>query len=142
MFLNPSRLSAGLPALCVCFALLNACGAMAAESPYTVYRGTFIHLPRLNSSSAKPELARNQGALWVSSEDGRIKGHDWQVGDDASFQSFLARHGWTDADASSDCNDTIKVKVVESNDEQNEFFFPGFIGISYPVSFTEDGLQC
>lgn len=115
---------------------------MAAEYPYTVYRGTFIHLPRLNSSSAKPELARNQGALWVSSEDGRIKGHDWQVGDDASFQSFLARHGWTDADASADCNDTTKVKVVESNDEQNEFFFPGFIGISYPVSFTEDGLQC
>ncbi|KAL4891074.1 guanine deaminase [Aspergillus ambiguus] len=112
-------------------ALLNTSGtlAMAMAYPYTVYRGTFIHLPRLNSSLAKPELVRSQGALWVSTEDGRIKGYDWRVRDDASFQSFLSSHGWTDADAPThgEANASAKVKIVRSNDERNEFFFPGFI---------------
>ncbi|KAJ5172450.1 hypothetical protein N7492_005043 [Penicillium capsulatum] len=102
---------------------------MAVTYPYTVYRGTFIHLPRLNSSSAKPELVRNQGALWVSSTDGRIKGYDWKVRDDASFQSFLAAHGWSDADAKATGDSkTSKVKIVQSKDDRNEFFFPVFIG--------------
>lgn len=134
MFLKCSKFSVGLPAFWLYLAaLLHACGSMAMAYPYTVYRGTFIHLPRLSSSSAKPELARNQGALWVSSEDGRIKGYNWQVRNDASFQSFLSRHGWTDADATTkdNANSSTKVKVVKSNDERNEFFFPGFIGISY-----------
>ncbi|KFY23674.1 hypothetical protein V493_05706 [Pseudogymnoascus sp. VKM F-4281 (FW-2241)] len=111
---------------------------MAMEYPYTVYRGTFIHLPQLNSSSAKPELARNQGVLWVSSEDGRIKGYDWEVRDDASFQTFMSQHGWVEAGArrgrksnSGTKKAAIEVKVVKSNDERNEFYFPGFIGISY-----------
>ncbi|KAF7170336.1 hypothetical protein CNMCM5623_002780 [Aspergillus felis] len=131
MILKVARFSVWLPALWWLLALLNACGtgANATAYPYTVYRGTFIHLPRLNSSSAKPELARKQGALWVSSEDGRIKGYDWQVRDDLSFQSFLSRHGWTDADvtANDNANASTKVKVVQSVDERNEFFFPGFI---------------
>lgn len=102
---------------------------MGLAYPYTVYRGTFIHLPRLESSSDKPELVRNQGVMWVSSSDGRIKGSDWQVTDDASFQSFLSSHGWTDANStSSGGKKTTKVQVVQSNDERNEFFFPGFIG--------------
>ena len=107
----------GTRAIWLSFTVLIYCGAMAEATPYTVYRGTFVQLPHLDSSSAKPELARTEGVLWVSSEDGRIKGYDWQVNDDASFQSFLSSHGWTDAD----------VTVVESNAEQNEFFFPGFI---------------
>ncbi|KAB8229702.1 uncharacterized protein BDW43DRAFT_322057 [Aspergillus alliaceus] len=129
MILNFCRLPVGSCAVWVCLALLNACGNIVVAYPYTVYRGTFIHLPRLNSSSAKPKLVRNQGALWVSSEDGRIKGYDWQVHDDASFQSFLSRHGWTDADTTTNGNadSSTKIRVVESNDEQNEFFFPGFI---------------
>ncbi|KAJ5813608.1 uncharacterized protein N7503_000358, partial [Penicillium pulvis] len=119
----------GLPAVWLFIAFLNACGTTATAYPYTVYRGTFIHLPRLNSSSTKPELARNQGVLWVSAADGRIKGYDWQVVDDASFQSFLSSHGWTDANASSKkhTRSSTQVQVVESNDERNEFFFPGFI---------------
>ncbi|KFY78284.1 hypothetical protein V499_02510 [Pseudogymnoascus sp. VKM F-103] len=102
---------------------------MAMTYPYTVYRGTFIHHPRLNSSSAKPELVRNQGALWVSSEDGRIKGYDWNVHDDASFQSFLSNHGWiaTKAGTNKNYKSQTRVKVVQSNDTRNEFFFPGFI---------------
>ncbi|KAL5346019.1 hypothetical protein ACLOAV_009050 [Pseudogymnoascus australis] len=114
--------------------MVNACGTAAMGYPYTVYRGTFIHFPRLNSSSEKPELARNQGALWVSSEDGRIKGYDWEVRDDVSFQTFMSQHGWIDADAATDksfSSDTraeaVEVKVVQSNEERNEFFFPGFI---------------
>jgi guanine deaminase len=108
-------------------ALLNACGTIAATYPFTVYRGTFIHLPRLNSASDKPELNRNQGVLWVSSADGRIKGYDWTVKDDASFQSFLSSHGWADANSTTRDRGT-KVQVVKSNDARNEFFFPGFIG--------------
>ncbi|CAG7950782.1 unnamed protein product [Penicillium nalgiovense] len=117
MFLNIFRSSVGLSVLWLFSVVLFACGTMAATTPYTIYRGTFVQLPQLDSSSAKPKLARTQGVLWVSSDDGRIKGYDWQVKDDASFQSFLSSHGWTEAD----------VTIVQSNDEQNEFFFPGFI---------------
>lgn len=67
--------------------------------------------------------------MWVSSADGRIKGSDWSVNDDASFQSFLSSHGWTDA-SSSTAGDYTAVQVVESDDDRNEFFFPGFIGRS------------
>lgn len=124
MFSKLSLISVGV------LALLNASSTAAVEYPFTVYRGTFIHLPRLNSTSDKPELDRNQGVLWVSSADGRIKGYDWTVKDDASFQSFLSTHGWTDAN---DTNRSTKtqVQVVQSNDARNEFFFPGFIGVFY-----------
>lgn len=125
MFLNFSRFFVGLPGLCLWLVLFNACGVLAEAYPYTIYRGTFVHLPRLSSSSAKPELVRKQGVLWVSSGDGRIKGYDWKVNDDASFQSFLTSHGWTSGSGKG-----TKVKVVESNDARNEFFFPGFIGMS------------
>ncbi|KAJ5106991.1 hypothetical protein N7456_003666 [Penicillium angulare] len=99
---------------------------MGLAYPYTVYRGTFIHLPRLESSSGTPELIRNQGVMWVSSSDGRIKGSDWKVTDDASFQSFLSSHGWSDANSTTSGSGT-EVQVVQSDDERNEFFFPGFI---------------
>ncbi|KAJ5166605.1 uncharacterized protein N7482_005386 [Penicillium canariense] len=125
MFLTISRFSVGV---WLCLVLLHACGTAALAYPYTVYRGTFIHLPRLNLSAEAPELARHQGVLWVSSEDGRIKGFDWTVNDDASFKSFLSSHGWTDATATGGNGDsTTPVMVVQSNDENNEFFFPGFI---------------
>lgn len=116
----------------LCLGMLYASSTMAMTYPYTVYRGAFIHHPRLNSSSAKPELVRNQGALWVSSEDGRIKGYDWNVHDDASFQSFLSNHGWIAAKAGTNKNykSQTRVKVVQSNDTRNEFFFPGFIGMT------------
>ncbi|KAJ5239282.1 hypothetical protein N7468_003901 [Penicillium chermesinum] len=107
----------------LCLALINAWGAAADTSAYTVYRGTFVYLPKLNSSSTKPELTRSQGVLWVSAEDGRIKGYDWGVKDDASFQSFLSSHGWSDGSGSG----STQVQVVKSDDSQNEFFFPGFI---------------
>ncbi|KAJ6095314.1 guanine deaminase [Penicillium sp. IBT 16267x] len=120
MFLKLPRFTVTLPTVWLCIALLNACGTIATAYPYTVYRGTFIHLPRLNSSTTKPELVRNQGVLWVSSTDGRIKGYDWQLGDDARFQSFLSSHGWIDANASpnDDASSSAQVQVVESNDDR------------------------
>jgi guanine deaminase len=127
MFISSPRIFVGLPALWLALAVLNAC-AMAATYPYTVYRGTFIQFPRLNSTTVKPELARTQGALWVG-DDGRIKGYDWTVRDDASFKSFLSSHSWADADATNANSKATKVKVVQSNDSRNEFFFPGFIGM-------------
>ncbi|KAE8371886.1 guanine deaminase [Aspergillus bertholletiae] len=129
MFPNFFRLPVGLHALWLCLILLDTCSSIVVAYPYTVYRGTFVYLPRLNSSSAKPKLVRHQGVLWVSSDDGRIKGYDWQVHDEASFQSFLSRQGWTDAytTTNSDADSPTKVNVVMSNDKQNEFFFPGFI---------------
>lgn len=106
--------SARVPAVAwLCLGMLDVYGVAAMEPPYTVYRGTFIHLPRLHSNTAKPELARNQGALWVSAADGRIKGYDWNVHDDASFKAFMSSHGWTDAGARTNRNSkTTAVKVV------------------------------
>jgi guanine deaminase len=104
----------------------------------TVYRGTFIQLPRLPDSGAKPELVRNQGALWVSASDGRIKGWDWQAHDDTGFAELLTRNGWVDigSDITGQGSKT-RVKIITASEEKNEFFFPGFIGIytpSHPVS--------
>ncbi|KAJ6001511.1 hypothetical protein N7522_006738 [Penicillium canescens] len=97
----------------------------------TVYRGTFIQLPRLPDTGAvkaKPELVRNQGALWVSAADGRIKGWDWQAHDDARFAELMTRNGWVDIDVDVDGQGSkTKVKIVTASEENNEFFFPGFI---------------
>lgn len=109
-----------------------------APYAYTVYRGTFIQLPRLLGSGAQPklELVCNHGALWVSSEDGRIKGFDWQVRGEDGLQALMRRMGWVDVDASTNGDVTngerVKVKIVSASEERNEFFFPGFIGMSIP----------
>jgi hypothetical protein len=102
----------------------------------TVYHGTFIHLARLSGglSKVKPQLVRNCGALWVST-DGRIKGIDWYAHDEDSFRALMSLNGWVniDVDASeAQTNGTghTKVKIVKANEERNEFFFPGFIGTS------------
>lgn len=99
---------------------------------YTVYRGTFIQLPRQLAPNL--QLICTHGALWVSTEDGRIKGHDWHVSDDGSFQTLMNRNGWVDVNASASTNGEngypapVRVKIVVANDQRNEFFFPGFIG--------------
>jgi guanine deaminase len=105
---------------------------------YTIYRGTFIQLPRLLESGAqsKLEFVCNQGALWVSAEDGRIKGFDWQVRGEDGFRALMRRMGWVDVDVDVDGftngdggnGSFVKVKVVTAVEERNEFFFPGFIG--------------
>ncbi|KAJ5116731.1 Amidohydrolase 1 [Penicillium angulare] len=96
----------------------------------TIYRGTFIHLPRLEGglTTSKLKLIRNRGALWVSTLDGRIKGFDWDAHDEGSFRELMRVNGWVDVDAQTNGNsDHVKVKIVTSNEERNEFFFPGFI---------------
>lgn len=108
---------------------------MSAAYTYTVYRGTFIQLPRLPQSQTpiKPELLRSRGALWVSVTDGRIKGSDWQAKDDDGFAALMDRNGWVDIDRqnpggyNSD-HSKVKVKIVHASEDRNEFFFPGFIG--------------
>lgn len=100
---------------------------------FTVYRGTFIE-SRILDSGSKPELTHNQGALWVSTADGRIKGWDWQAHDDNGFAELMSQKGWVDIDAveSGQVNGHVsstRVKVVIANEENNEFFFPGFIGM-------------
>ncbi|CRL25043.1 Guanine deaminase [Penicillium camemberti] len=99
---------------------------------FTVYRGTFIQSV-LPDSGSKPELSRNQGALWVSAADGRIRGWDWQASDDSAFSELMSRSGWVDInaiEAQDQANGHVsktRVKIVTANEEQNEFFFPGFI---------------
>lgn len=104
------------------------------DHAFNVYRGTFIQLSRLPSSGSKPELCRDQGALWVSTADGRIKGWDWQARDDDSFANLMSRSGWVDLDAADATGVNshpakTKVKVITADEDRNEFFFPGFIGM-------------
>ncbi|KAJ5151707.1 guanine deaminase [Penicillium capsulatum] len=103
-----------------------------SDYEFTVYRGTFIQLSRLlPAPSSKPVLIRNQGALWVSVADGRIKGCDWQAQDEESFTALMHRNGWVDVDTFGAVNGvhrpSVKVKIVTASEERNEFFFPGFI---------------
>ncbi|KAJ5352118.1 hypothetical protein N7452_001092 [Penicillium brevicompactum] len=103
-----------------------------SDHAFNVYRGTFIQLSRLPESGSKPELCRDQGALWVSTADGRIKGWDWQARDDQSFADLMTRSGWADLDAAEPTGGNprasrIGVRVITANEENNEFFFPGFI---------------
>ena len=90
---------------------------------YIVFVGTFVHLPRSSSKT----LAIQQGALWVSTADGRIKGTDWTVITDSDLRDLLKENSWVPEDAPRYISGT-RVKIVRAREEQNEFFFPGFIG--------------
>ncbi|KGO39171.1 Amidohydrolase 1 [Penicillium expansum] len=106
--------------------------SLETDYAFTVYRGTFIQ-SILSDSNSKPKLSRNQGALWVSAVDGRIQGWDWHAGDENGFTKLMRRSGWVDIDAVeaqgqvNGHGSNIRVKIVTANEEQNEFFFPGFI---------------
>lgn len=110
--------------------------SLETDYAFTVYRGTFIQ-SILSDSNSKPKLSRNQGALWVSAVDGRIQGWDWHAGDENGFTKLMRRSGWVDIDAVeaqgqvNGHGSNIRVKIVTVNEEQNEFFFPGFIGMHY-----------
>lgn len=106
---------------------------MSSGYEFTVYRGTFIQLPRLPDTETRPKpvLMRNRGALWVSTVDGRIKGCDWQAREEDAFRELMSRNGWVDVDAeiNGDADASlVKVKIVTASEERNEFFFPGFTG--------------
>ncbi|KAE8355088.1 hypothetical protein BDV28DRAFT_129685 [Aspergillus coremiiformis] len=91
-------------------------------STYIVFVGTFVHLPRSTSNA----LAIQQGALWVSTADGRIKGTDWTVVTEGDLRALLKEKSWIPEDAPRYKSGT-RVKIVQAREEQNEFFFPGFI---------------
>lgn len=97
------------------------------SSSYTVFYGTFIQLPRiLASSGPKHVLDVNHGALWVSSDNGRIEGFDWDVETEEQLDEFLRKQGWVvDGEGN---GEKESVKLVKASEKNNGFFFPGFIG--------------
>ncbi|KMK58094.1 chlorohydrolase family protein [Aspergillus fumigatus Z5] len=97
--------------------------ATATAPTYTLFLGTFIHLPRKPTGADpgakwRPALEINHGALWVSNSDGKIAGFDWSFspadGDVNSLTEKLGLSGKV-------------TEVVRAREERNEFFFPGFI---------------
>ena len=97
----------------------------------TLFFGTFIQLPR-TPVNGKHVLAIQKGALWASATDGRIKGLDWNVQDEDGLRALMRKNGWTSdgPNGFSEGTTTEKVNVVRAREENNEFFFPGFIGMS------------
>ncbi|RAK96986.1 chlorohydrolase family protein [Aspergillus ibericus CBS 121593] len=94
---------------------------------YTLFVGTFIQLPR-TKTGAEHQLAITRGALWVSTTDGQIKGFDWSIANDKDLKNLLQAKGWTVVDDSSTKSKPgVKVTLVVAREDQNEFFFPGFI---------------
>ncbi|KAJ5798441.1 guanine deaminase [Penicillium pulvis] len=109
---------------------------MKPEYELTLYFGAFIHLPRLPEGQSrdkpKPQLVRNHGLLWVSANDGRIEGFDWDAQHYTTVQALMARKGWVDINNPETNGNNIDgkqtmVKLVSTSTDQNEFFFPGFI---------------
>ncbi|RDW67223.1 chlorohydrolase family protein [Aspergillus mulundensis] len=87
---------------------------MEMESKITLFYGTFVDLPRVEYGW-KHELSIRHGALWVSSSTGRITGSDWSIANESDLQSLIKKNGWHG------------IQIVRAREEQNEFFFPGFI---------------
>ncbi|PGH17464.1 guanine deaminase [Helicocarpus griseus UAMH5409] len=104
---------------------------------YTVYYGTFIHLPRLPDEPAtltsppKHRLSINHGALWVSQAEGKIEGFDWEVKNEHGLKKFIEKMGWKAEDKKGEDSDKDEVRklvrIVKARKERNGFFFPGFI---------------
>ncbi|OOF91347.1 hypothetical protein ASPCADRAFT_177316 [Aspergillus carbonarius ITEM 5010] len=94
---------------------------------YTLFVGTFIQLPR-TKTGADHQLAITRGALWVSNTDGQIKGFDWSIANDKDLKALLKTKGWTVVnDTTTTSKPGVKVTLVVAREDQNEFFFPGFI---------------
>lgn len=106
---------------------------MATE--YTLFVGTFIQLPRFKSDEGH-KLAITRGALWVSTADGTIEGFDWSIANDRDLKRFLRHKGWTVVDDKNGHKGKhgVKVTLVVAREEENEFFFPGFIGRPLPYT--------
>lgn len=98
---------------------------------YTVFYGTFIDLPR-SKEGDRHVLTIRHGVLWASVADGTIEGTDWTITSDADLAAFLRKQGWV-VDGSRPSKSQVTVTVVRAQDDQNEFFFPGFIGLFIPI---------
>lgn len=96
-------------------------------SAFTLFFGTFIHLPRITAGKA-PALEINHGVLWVSTFDGRIKGFNWDIHDEDSLRKLMDKQNWVDERRGSPARGVSKVTIIRAQEDQNEFFFPGFIG--------------
>lgn len=113
----------------------------------TVFKGTFIDLaaePDVAATSTAPpvhNLRIREGVISV--KNGRITDTDWSVKTEEDLCAFLkSKYGYEEkanaaaaaplADASNEITvDTASdIRVVRSSEEQNGFFFPGFVGMS------------
>ncbi|KAB8234228.1 uncharacterized protein BDW43DRAFT_65347 [Aspergillus alliaceus] len=94
---------------------------------FLLFVGTFVHLPRTSPKASKA-LEIRQGALWVSTADGRIKGSDWSIFNEDDLSLFLRAKGWVISEDEFCCKSKTSVTIIRAREEQNEFFFPGFIG--------------
>ncbi|KAF7585225.1 hypothetical protein BBP40_011656 [Aspergillus hancockii] len=90
---------------------------------FLLFVGTFVHLPRTTSEA----LEIWQGALWVSTADGRIKGFDRSIFNEDDLSVFLKTKGWVLSDDGPCCKSKTSVTIIRAREKQNEFFFPGFI---------------
>lgn len=81
-----------------------------------------------NKDANHAVLCRDNGAVWVSTSDGRIRGAEWGVKGPDGLRALMEKMGWVEEDDKSNGKDTIKVFMA--NEEENEFFFPGFIGMT------------
>ena len=99
---------------------------------FRLFYGTFIHLPRSSLDGRQISLEVNKGGLWVST-DGRIVELDFD-NVDVGVGELLKRKGWEKGSGASYSRQngtgtgTETVDVFEARAEENEFFFPGFIG--------------
>ena len=130
---------------------------------YHLFYGTFIHLPRKPNTDRESgqchyqhALEVNQGALWVSIDDGRIKGFECGLHGDHGLARFLERMRWSvvpsdvkvqsedleedytgysngaafgASDAAIAGEGIETVTLFRAKEEDNEFFFPGFVGL-------------
>lgn len=101
-------------------------------SVFTLFFGTFIHLPR-TAYEGKPALEINQGVLWVSTFDGRIKGFNWNIRDEEGLRSLMEKENWVEENRWGLARGIAKIKIVRAREDQNEFFFPGLIGMLYSI---------
>lgn len=100
------------------FGALGRAGYLGMEQ-IALFYGTFIDLPR-SESGKEHRLSIKHGALWMSLSTGRITGSDWTVSSEEELQALIRRNGWNSG----------QLQVIRARDEENEFFFPGFIGMS------------
>lgn len=108
---------------------------------YNLFVGTFIHLSGKSANtdtngSGKHILEINHGSLWVSTSDGKIRGFDWGVRDENDLRVLMEREKWVvgggrNEERNGNRDGVTTVKVIRAREERNEFFFPGFIGMSF-----------
>lgn len=69
----------------------------------------------------------------MSTFDGRIKGFNWNIRDEDGLRSLMEKENWVEERRGGSARGMAKIKIVRAREDQNEFFFPGFIGMLYSI---------